>query len=412
MFIRLKFLFITSFRNLWRNPRRTIISLTAIAAAAAALIVFQSFVEGVKKTFRKNVVTANYGHFQIMTSSLRQKESDDPFANQITNFSDIRKAIEADVAPLAFASPRLEFFALLSTGDRSFGGKGIGVDAEEEIKFLTLTQVHEGKELAHSSDQSIYVGFKLAEQIGIKPGDNITVVVNTAQGSINAIDVEVVGTFKSGVTELDKSVFYMHHRVVESLLGTQGAPKILIGFKDDNEMQFIPKLNETMLQKFPGVLAVHWQELAEFFFNTMGWLEGQFKVFRLIILLIAFLSIVNVFTISLMERIGEFGTLRAIGTFRTEITLMIFIESIFQAIIGTMLGILLAILVIKWPLASGITMPPPPLMSVPFLVKFDIPWNGVWVTSILTIIIAGGSGIFPAFKMGKINIVEALGRNV
>ena len=128
--------------------------------------------------------------------------------------------------------------------------------------------------------------------------------------------------------------------------------------------------------------------------------------------MIAALSIVNVFTITLLERTGEFGTLRAIGTKRSEIISMILVEGLMQALLGTALGVLMGIVVITIALAGGVSMPPPLLMTTPFEVSFAIPWVGVGITSLLCIGIAGGSGVWPAIKMSKINIVQALGRNV
>jgi putative ABC transport system permease protein len=408
----LKFLIISSFRNMWRSPRRTVFNLGAIAAAAAALILFQSFVEGVKKTFRHNVVTSTYGHYQIFAEGGRKPDPDRPFGYQIEDYDLIKSKIETEVAPLAFMSRRQGFFSLLTHNDRSLGGQGIGIDAEEEAKFLTLAQVHQGVHLAGSPTDSIFIGMELADSLGVNVGESLTVVVTTAQGSVNAMDLQVVGIFKSGVTEMDKGVFFIHHATAIELLGTSGAERILIGFKDDDELQFKSKLDAMFQKDFPKLQIIHWHELAEFFFNTMGWLEGQFEVFRVIILLVSTLSIVNVFSISLLERVGEFGTLRAIGTYRTEISSMIFTEAFLQAAIGTLVGVGFSIFAINVLLVKGVVMPPPPLMSIPFHVKFSVPWHGVGVTSLLCILVSASAGIFPALRVSRMNIVEALGRNV
>jgi putative ABC transport system permease protein len=410
--IWLKFLVISSFRNMWRSPRRTIFNLGAIAAAAAALILFQSFVEGVKKTFRQNVITSTFGHYQIFAEGGRKPNPDNPFGYQIQNYDEIRADIEKSIAPLKFMSRRQMFFSLISHNDRSLGGQGIGIDAEEEAKFLTLAQVHTGSHLAGSPEDSIFLGYELAGSLGAEVGGTITLVVTTAQGSVNAMDFQVVGIFKSGVTEMDKGVFFIHHKTATELLGTTGAEKILIGFQDDDELQYKSKLESLFKDRFPALEVVHWHKLADFFFNTMGWLEGQFEVFRVIILLVSTLSIINVFSISLLERVGEFGTLRAIGTYRTEISSMIFMEAILQAAIGTVVGVLLAIFSINVLLTKGVVMPPPPLMSTPFHVIFHVPWEGVWTTSIICILVSASAGIFPALRVSRMNIVEALGRNV
>ncbi len=407
-----RFLLMASGRNLLRSFRRTAISLLAIASAVAAMIVFQSFVNGVKSTFRHDVITSNYGHFQITRHGFRKNDSDEPFAYQISGASKLRERIEKEVAPLSFFSQRQIFYGLLNYNDRSLGGIGFGIEAEEERRFLTLVQVEQGKHLADGGDLSIFVGFKLAQKLRAKPGDMMTVLVTTKTGSMNALDLEMVGTFKTGITQLDEGSYFIHRRISEQLLKVEGAPIVMIGFKDDDEMKYQKKLNQVVADYDPTLEVAHWRQLAEFFDNTMGWVEKQVFVFRIIILIIATISIVTVFMMGLMERMGEFGTMRAIGTHRQSIAAMIFLESILQSTLGSLIGVGLGMFIITGLLTNGITMPPPPLMSVPFHVTFLIPWANIPLTLALCVLVAGGAGVLPAWRMARIRIVEALGRNV
>jgi putative ABC transport system permease protein len=371
------FLIETSARNLLRAPRRTLISLLAIAAATGAMIVFQSFVDGVKSTFRENVITSTFGHYQIFKKGYRDNDGDEPFAYQIANIDTLRQDIEQQVGGLKIASKRQPFYGLLSFNDRSLGGLGFGVDAAEERSFLTLYQVVSGKHLADGGEHSIFIGYKLANRLKLKEGDTVTILLTTSTGSMNAMDLEVIGTFKSGVTQLDEGSYMVHHATATNLLKTEGAPIILLGFDTQNELPYGEKLTKLLAEKYPDLEAVHWIVLADFFENTMGWVEKMVDVFRVIILAIATLSIVTVFMMGLFERIGEFGTMRAIGTHRASITLMIFVESLMQSTLGSLIGLALGIVMIELGLHQGIIMPPPPLMSVPFHVLFHIPWDSI-----------------------------------
>ncbi len=408
----IKFLVSCAFRNLLRSPRRTMISLMAIAAATAAIVVFQSFIDGVQRTFRRNVITSEFGHFQIFKKGFRDHSGEEPYAYQIENHDEIRAAIEAEFGPLAFYSRRQTFFGLLNYNDRSLGGRALAGDAVEERKFLTLNQVAEGKHLADGDDNSISLGFELARRLGVKPGDTVTLLVTTSTGSINAADMDVIGTFKTGVTEMDAGMYYISNPAAERLLRIKGAPQIMIGFNTDNELPLIPRLEKLIAEKFPDLEVWHWRRLATFFDNTMGWLTKQMDGVRIIVMLVAAISILNVFLMSLLERLGEFGTLRAMGTTRSEVCTMIFVESLVQSAIGGVLGLIVAIFAITVLLRDGIVMPPPPLMSIPFHTNLAIPWASIPGTLALVIGVAGGAGIFPAIKMARINIVEALGRNV
>jgi putative ABC transport system permease protein len=408
----IQFYVMGAFRNLTRTPRRTAISLGSIAAAVGSLIVFQSFVEGVRHSFRENVVTSAFGHYQLFNAEGYKLNQVDGLDYLITEQQGLREEIEKNVGPVAFMSSQLEFFGLVTNGEHSAGAKGIGISAKEEQKFLTMTQPHEGLHLAESDRFGVSLGYEFARKIKAKIGDSISVVVSTSEGTINAMDFEIVGTFKSGVRQLDNGVFYIHTGTAMELMEVSGTQKILIGFDTDNELQYEAKLASFMQGNYPQLTAVHWQTLASYFESTMGWLDGIFFIFRWIIILIATLSIVNVFTITLMERTGEFGTLRAIGTSRFEICAMILTEGIIQAFLGSLAGVAMGVLVIEVFLGAGVMMPPPLLMTVPFFVSFEIPWDGVVQSALMCAAIASASGILPAIKMSKINIVEALGRNV
>jgi putative ABC transport system permease protein len=408
-----RFLVLSAFRNLWRAPRRTLFSVLAIAAAAASMLLFRSFVDGVKSQFRQNLITSYFGHYQISKRGYRENKGQDPYGYTIANLEQLRADIEKEVGSLAFISRRQPFQTLVSFNDRSIGATGVGIDAKEEKKFLTMNQVTSGKHLADADADGVFIGEGLAKQLGVKVGDIVTLLATTAQGSINAVDLTMTGTFKTGVVELDDSVFYVHSEVPAKLLRIRGSSQLLLGFSVSDELPLRPQLKRLLKEKYPELRLYHWHELAgDMYDNSIGWLEGIFGVLRLIILIVATLSIINVFSINLLERMGEFGTLRAIGTLPSQLVSLIFTESLIQSALGGLIGVALGALFMVTALKNGVIMPPPLNMTVPFHVHFQIPWGHIPLTLFLCGIVAGGAGIFPAIKMARTNIVKALGRNV
>ena len=262
--------------------------------------------------FKTNVVTSRFGHYQLFDAESYKNKSYDGYEKLIADLPDLKKKLNDEVGPVTFVSRQLSFFGLISLGESSSGARGIGVDAKEEQEFLTLAQPYEGKHLGDSGKLSVFLGYEFAAKIGAKVGETVSVVVTTSEGLMNAFDFEVTGTFKSGVAEMDKNMFFIHYDTAQELMGVAGSQNILIGFDSDQETQYEAKLDAFLGKYYPDLMAVHWRDLATYFDNTMGWLGSIFGVFRLIILIIASLSIVNVFTITLLERVGEFGTLRAI----------------------------------------------------------------------------------------------------
>jgi putative ABC transport system permease protein len=408
-----RFLLQSAFRNLWRTPRRTLVSLTAIAAACLSLILFQSFSDGVRRTFRHNIITNYYGNFQISRKGYFENRGDDPYSFPVESVDAIRSSLSKEIPSLACFSRRQEFFALVYAGTRSLGAKGVGIDAAEEKKFLTGSEVVSGRHLADAGPGSIFLGQGLAEQLRVKAGDTLTLVVTTAGESLNASDFEVAGLFRTGVLEIDNGLFYLPFDDASKLLRTQGPSEILLGLSGEGDLRYRPVIERVLSQSFPSLTVTHWHDrIGQLFDNSMRWLDTLFLVFRVIVLVVATLSIANVFTVSLFERLGEFGTLRALGTYRSEVAVLIFLEALAQAFVGTLIGVFSALFLIWVALRSGVTLPPPANMSTPFHVDFWVPWAGLPWIGLLVVAVAGSSGILPALRMARVSIVQALGRNV
>jgi putative ABC transport system permease protein len=409
----LKFIVSNAFRNLWRSPGRTLFSLIAIAAAAASLTLSQSFIDGVKRTFRHNIITSFYSQYQVVKKGYLENRGEEPFGYPVKDVDALIKDIKEKVGPLVFSSRRQRFHSLINFNEKSLSAVGMAIDAANEKQFLTMNEVIKGTHLGDAKPDSIFVGEGLASQLKLKPGDLISLVTNTAQGSLNAADLEVVGIFRTGVREIDNNLFYVHHDTAMKLLRIDEGSQLLLGFSGEDELVYFSKLKEVVARDYPELQVLHWHDLAgDMYDNSMGWIEGMFSVFRVIILAVATLSILNVFMISLLERTGEFGTLRAIGTYRSEIGTLILAESLLQSILGGIAGLLIAMVIIWLPLHNGIIMPPPPNMTASFQVLFRVPWAAMVTILLLCVGVAGGSGIYPAIKISRLNIVRALGRNI
>ena len=411
-FFWLTFLWLNAWRNLKRHARRTLVTVLSVAAAAAAILVFESFKKSLIKTARQSVITSYYGHYELTKKGFYEEKSEKPYGYQIVDFDLLREKINSQVGELKFFSRRQEFFGLLNFSDRSFGGVGIAIDAAEDRKFLTLTQVAQGKHLADSPKDSVFIGTGVAKALHVGVGDVVALLVTTPTGSLNALDLNVTGIFKTGVVEIDDRGFYVHQSLVQSLLKIPGAPRILIGFEKDDELQFKKPLEDLLTREFSDLKASHWMERAPFYENLLGWMTKQIFVFYIIVLIIATLGIANVFTMGLLERVGEFGTLKSLGNHASEIAMLIFVEAILQAFLGSILGIVLGIFIILVPLGGGILMPPPALMSVPMLVQFAVPLKALVPIALICTVVSGLSGIFPAIKFARMSIVKALGRNI
>ena len=102
--------------------------------------------------------------------------------------------------------PRVQFFALLSNGDQSVAGRGVGIVGEAEATFFNKMNIVSG-DMLRSDEYGIVMGIGLARALNVKVGDPITLIGNTIYGSINALDLKVTGIFHIGLKEADDMLF-------------------------------------------------------------------------------------------------------------------------------------------------------------------------------------------------------------
>lgn len=345
-------IFALAWRNLWRQPVRTALSVFSIAFASALLVFALSFQLGVYDTMKANALRLFDGFAQIQP----QGYSDDP---------DIRKTL-ADPQALAeaavtvpgvtAAAPRAMSFVILANGERSFGAAIVGVDPARETGVSTLaTTVHEGRYLAPVDSDGIVLGDALARNLELAPGDRVTLLGSALDGSIAADVLTVTGLFHTGISELDRQISQMPlSRFQETFLMGEAANVVtLSGQRLADVDAALPALAARVATD--GVVVRDWGELQPAleqaitldFTTALLWYASMVVVVVFIIL--------NTLLMSVFERTREFGMLLAVGMRSDMIGRMLWLELILFALIGNAIGILIGGAAALWFQVHGIT---------------------------------------------------------
>src|SRR5690606_26593621 len=155
-----------------------------------------------------------------------------------------------------------------------------------------------------------------------------------------------------------------------------------------------------------------WVELNDFYEKTVDLYKGQFGVLQLIILVMVLLSVANSVNMSIFERIGEFGTMMALGNRSHQITQLIISENLLLGLIGGGLGVIVGVLLAMLISTIGISMPPPPNADIGYIAHIQI------VPSVLLLALSTGfiatvlAAILPARHVSHIPVAEALRQNI
>ncbi len=179
-----------AWRNLWRQPVRTGLTLVSIVLASGILVFMLSFQLGVYAQMKANALRLFDGFAQIQPPGYAA----DPDIKKV--IADPEAAIKAALAlpGITAATPRATSFAILSNGDLSYGGAVVGIDPAREPQVTTLTTtLKEGKPLSGADAAEILLGDALARDLHLSVGQKVTLLGEAADGSVAADSVKLVG---------------------------------------------------------------------------------------------------------------------------------------------------------------------------------------------------------------------------
>lgn len=345
---------IMAWRNLWRRPLRTGLSLVSIILTTMLLVFMLSFQLGIYDTMKSNALRLLDGFAQIQPPGYLA----DP---------DIRKTIAApaDLAAAAIkvpgitaAAPRATTYVILSNGELSYGGAVIGVDpqAETQVSRLKAT-VHKGRYLTASDSDAIVLGDVLARNLKVSLGDRVTLLGSSADGGIAADSLRLVGLFHTGMSEIDRQVAEMPLARFQDSFGLGGAANIiaLSGPSLRSVQRAQPALRH--LAAAQGLVLRDWAALEPALQQgiTLDFSTSVFLYTTLVIVVV--FIILNTLLMSVLERTREFGMLLALGMRPMQIGRLVWMELLMMSVLGNGIGATLGALLAAWFQMRGIVFP-------------------------------------------------------
>lgn len=405
-----KILWSIAIRNVLRHRKRSLVCMLTIAAGVASLLVFEGFNDGAMWTYQERVVHSRMGHIQITKRVKEGTLSTDVKESLIQGVQGLRKSLADPKTDLHLSNtfPRIQLNGLITNNIRTVPVMAEGIDPEVENSFFYEMEYVTGHSLNPHEEDGVILGKGVAEALGVKVGDRVTLLTYTLQGSLNAADLIVSGTFSGGVQQFDESYIRLPLKAAQNLLQTEGVTALSIGLIDSD-------FTQTDLKKIQAVLPADLEARSfdvidnVYYGNATRWLSAQFFFIRMIIFMIVILGILNTVNITIHERTSEIGTLRAMGFSREFIKWQFLREYAFLGLMGAILGLIFAFAVDKLVLYQGFPMPPSPGATKGLQVHLRIqPWAIVLNLS-LAVFFSMFATYWPARKGSRLSIVQALG---
>jgi putative ABC transport system permease protein len=404
-----KFLLL-AFRNVFRNRRRTLMTLMMVGGGVAGLLLAGGYFAHMIDGLREDTIRNGLGHIQIFTTEHFRRDEVRVLDTGIENWRGVA-SIAASASHVRGVAPRIEFYGMVSNGQKSsvFMGSAVDPDAEKNLGFTT--NLSSGRDLTSRPGGEIeaLIGSGLAKSMNVKLGDGLTLLAVTSDGALNGVDVQIVGIVTTGVAEMDARYLRITLNSAQRLLQSDRVTNLVVGLDATRNTDLATAELTPLLGGLPQQMTLKkWIDLATYYKQVRTLFNGIFLFMGLIVFFMVLMSSVNSLLMAMFERTREIGTMLAMGTPRMWIVALFMAEATLIGVLGAAVGVvggnLLGVLIN----ASGLHMPPPPgyTVNIPFRV-LHVPSLMIG-SSLLVIVSMALASIVPAIRASRLQIAEAL----
>jgi putative ABC transport system permease protein len=401
--------FALALRNLVRQKRRSALMGTVVAFGFAAFALAGGFIAQSFDSLKEGSIR-RVGHLQIVDRRAVGRSEETTLEFGLPD-GERARAIAARDPAVEAVLPRIDFVGLASNGTKSIPYLGVGVDPGPEAKATGAKDlIASGAYLSGDGGDGVVLGTGLASALNVKPGDRVTLMGVTPDGSLNAVDAVVSGLADVQFKELNDRYLAAGVGLVSRLLQSQGVLSKLVVFLKPgaDENAAAARLKQELIAGGFPVDLLHWQSLAIFYGQVRLLYIGIFGFVGAVLVVIVILSAAIVMTMAVSERTREIGTLRALGTRPSGIRNLFLAEGLVLAVVGCVAGALFAFVVRAVLNASGIILPPPPGATTGFPISVKL-YPLAYVAGFLAMLVTmTAASFFPARRAARVSIVEAL----
>jgi putative ABC transport system permease protein len=325
-----------AWRNVWRNRRRSIVTIAAMTLALCVEILYSGLVTGYLQGMEDDVLDLEVGDMQIFAGDYLDKPS---LYTAIEDPNTLLARLDEMGYP---ASARLLGGGLAAAGEFSAGVALRGVDVVQDAKVTLIgKKVADGTWLDPADLHGVVVGRRLAKALEIRPGDELVILSQAADGSL-ANDLYTVRGVLLGVADAtDRTAIFMNAEAFRKLMVfPEGAHQLIVRRPDNMELEAAA----ATVKRCVGNLDVKtWKELMPVVASMLESTQGLIMIVFFIVYVAVGILILNAMLMAVFERIREFGVLKALGMGPLRIMNLILVESAIQTGIAVVAGVTLAI---------------------------------------------------------------------
>ena len=399
-----------AWRNLWRHSRRTWLTATAMIFSNVLLVFMIALQFGSYDMMINNTLRAFSGHLQVQAEGYQENQR---IRSSIPAVLELARDTQ-DALPSAGVSTRAAAFALASSEERSYGIQVIGVEPGHESAVSTLPGlVDDGRFLQDDMAPEIVIGAVLALNLKVSVGDEITLLGSGRDGSFAAAVLTVVGIFKTGMLEMDRSLAEIPLAYFQDVFAMQGhGHRVVIALDELDEVAEAKAALQPLVDAREGLAMLDWVQLNPGLKQAIqADMSSAWFMYGVLIVLVSF-SVLNTQLMSVLERTREFGVISALGVRPRRLAALVMLETTLMALIGLFIGVALGWLVTAYFHQAGFTYPgmeqAAERFNRPSRIYPSVTFSSILLGPSVVFVFCLLASVYPALRLLRLRPVEAM----
>jgi ABC-type lipoprotein release transport system permease subunit len=406
-----------AWRNLWRQKRRTILTLVSIAFGGLLAVLMTAMQDQSFADFLDKAARLGSGHVTIQ----HPEYQDRPTLTRTVVHTDAKRAIAEADRDVVRVVDRASGQAMVSTASDSFGAFFIAYDpALESEDSLEFTKgLVEGKLFTTADEDGIILGKVLAENLDAELGNKIVYTLTDRSGEIVTGMERVSGIVSTGAASTDAGLVLLPIDTVRKVVGydPNESSQVAIFLGDGRNSVNVARRIDKEIGSDASVLT--WDQIMPEISAFVAMKVGGGRVFEFIIALLVAAGIFNTIFMSVLERTREFGIMLAIGYSARQLFALVMMESAILSVLGLFSAVLVTALP-YWYLQgygldltavyaqqggaiAGVGMDP--------ILRIGIFPENLAIIAVAIVAATMLAGIYPAWKAGRVDPVESINQN-
>ncbi len=428
-----------AWRNIWRNPLRSLVIIVSVAAGLFAALAVLALYDGMLISRLRTVIDTETGHIQVHDPGFKDDMEPGFVIRDRERWADL---LDKDPA-VKYWAPRVVSSGMLATPSGSAGVQVNGVISGKEMPVSGLDRklatgmaaggwrmadsgsrrVDSGRQAADGESwmadsslglndgRSILIGRKLATKLKLTLGSKVVLTMTDKDANMVSSAMRIRGIYESANTPLDEVNVYVRGTDLAEVLGVPGSiHELAIILKSDDSVSAVQHRYSSI---FPGDKVESWKELSPETSLMIDTVDIYSYIIVIIILIALSFGIVNTMLMSVLERRKEIGMMSALGIGKKRLLMMVLTETVFLSLVGVPVALISGWFAVSYYHKNGLDlsgMGEDLMKSFGYesLIYPTYPADKIPAIVLLVFISALLASIFPSLKSVNIKPAEAL----